>query len=124
MDVVARARNPMKDGLPYAAGSFVEVRKIDTSATPVSAPGSWKNWIAGSTDNAGSFPVGYAMKGILRSPVRIGEHIDLHRTHRNGICIDGDFKSTPVIAVSGGCLAETFNSIYLITPADIGGKDE
>ena len=113
----------MRASLPYRSGSLVEVSKIDASDEPIAGPGSWENWIPGSANNNGSCPVGYTMQGVLMRPVRVGGRIDLQRTHRNGIRIDGHFVSTPVIAVSGDSLAETFNSVYLITPAGISGKE-
>ena len=109
----------MRASLPYSSGSLVEVSKIDASDEPISGPGSWEKWVPGSSNNRGSFPLGYTMKGVLMCPVRVGGRIDLHRTHRNGICIDGHFVSTPVIAVSGHGLVETCNSIYLIRKVDV-----
>ena len=113
----------MRASLPYSSGSLVEVSKIDASDEPISGPGSWEKWASGSASNTGSCPVGYIMQGVLMCPVRVGGRIDLHRTHRNGIRIDGHFVSTPVIAVSGHGLVETYNSIYLITPDGISGKE-
>ena len=124
MDVREKTgEHEMRASLPYSSGSLVEVSKIDASDEPISGPGSWKKWVPGSSNNRGSFPLGYTMKGVLMCPVRVGGRIDLHRTHRNGIRIDGHFVSTPVIAVSGHGLVETYNSIYLITPDGISGKE-
>jgi len=109
----------MSVSLPYPSGSLVEVSKIDASDEPIIQPGSWEKWVPGSANNTGSCPVGYTMQGVLMRPVRVGGRIDLHRTHRNGIRIDGHFVSTPIIAVSGECLAETFNSVYLIRKLDV-----
>jgi len=109
--------------LPYPTGSLVEISKIAASDEPSTGSASWEEWVPGSANNTGSCPVGYTMHGVLMRPVRVGGLIDLHRTHRNGVRINGHFVSTPVIAVSGDCLAETFNSVYLITPAGISGKE-
>jgi len=120
MDVREKTgEHEMRASLPYPSGSLVEVRKIDASDEPISGPGSWENWVPGSANSTGSLPVGYTMQGVLMCPVRVGGRIDLHRTHRNGICFDGHFVSTPVIVVSGHGLVETYNSIYLIRKVDV-----
>lgn len=92
------------------------ITKITASQNPVSEPCSWEAWIPGNSLNSGSLPADYELRGVLLDDIRIGECLDVFRTHRNGVACDGHFKSTPVISIGGGgSLVETFNSIYRIT---------
>ncbi len=109
----------MKSCLPYATGTLVEIRKLSASEAPIVAAGAWEDWVFGRKDNPCSLPVNYVMLGVLKRPVRVGGRIDLHRTHRNGVAIEGDFVSSPVIAISDDALVETYNSIYQVTPVDV-----
>jgi hypothetical protein len=72
-------------------------------------------WTFGSNNNRHSLPVDYVMRGALVSWMRVGGHIELYRTHRNGIAVVGHFQSTPLVAISPEGFIETFNSIYAVS---------
>jgi len=112
----------MKMSLPYPPGTHVLIIKLSASQNPIAEPGSWKGWIPGSLDNAGSLPVDYELSGFLLAPVRVGEQIHLYRTERNGVEADGYFYSTPIVKIQNASLVETFNSIYRIMASQKGGE--
>lgn len=74
-----------------------------------------KEWAFGSTNNPYSLPVDYVMRGVLMSRICVGGQIDLYRTHRNGACVVGHFKSTPIVGLSVDGFVETLNSIYSVS---------
>lgn len=96
-------------------GTFVVVCKVAASASPLFAAGSLKDWAFGSTNNPYSLPVDYVMRGVLMSRICVGGQIDLYRTHRNGVCVVGHFKSTPIVGLSADGFVETLNSIYSVS---------
>ena len=105
----------MNDSLPFPIDTFVIIKKIAASKNPVSKPGFWTNWVFGE-QNTDSPPVEYEMIGFLMAPVKVGGHIHLFRTHRNGIQVNGQFCTSSIISIRDGNLVETFNSIYQVTP--------
>lgn len=109
----------MTSCLPYPTGTPVEIRKLSASEAPIVASGVWEDWVFGGKDNPCSLPVNYLMRGVLMRPVRVGGRIYLHRTHRNGMAIEGDFVSSPLIAISDDGLVETYNSIYQVMPVKL-----
>jgi len=112
----------MKVCLP--AGTLVEIWKLSASENPIEEPSSWEQWVPGSGNNSGSLPVGYAIRGILMGSIRVGQGLDVYRIERNGVRAHGHFKTTPVIAIHDGLIAETFNSIFRITPVVINISEE
>jgi hypothetical protein len=117
--VVWRGRGREIFGDMLSAGTFVEMRKVSASARPMVEPGEWAGWVMGSADNAGSLPVGYAMRGVLLKTLQVGAPIRLLRVKRNGITAIGEFTSSAVVAIRPEHLVETANSIYVVRPADI-----
>ena len=109
----------MKTSLPYPPGSLVHVTKFSASDDPITESGTWEQWVPGSTNNTGSLPVDYELRGVLMHPIRLGRCLEVYRTHRNGVSADGNFRSTPIISISDGLLVETYNSIYRILKVNI-----
>ena len=107
------ANIPMKIALP--SGTNVLIRKLSACRNPVTEPASWADWVPGGSNNRGSLPVAYELRGILLAPVNVGGHIHVFRTWRNGVEADGVFQSTTIVRILSGCIAETFNSIYLVS---------
>ena len=114
----------MRTTLPHPPGSLVKVIKIAASDDPITGPGSWDNWIPGSVNNTGSLPVAYELRGVLMQPIRLGKCLEVYRTHRNGVCADGHFRSTRVIGIPTDTTVETYNSIYQITKVSIPVPEE
>lgn len=106
-----------------AAGTFVEIEKVSASGQPAVQPGDWGGWVAGSPDNAGSLPVGYALRGILLEPLRVGAPMRVLRVERNGVPALGEFCSTAVVALRPGYFAETSNSVYKVLPAEAAAAE-
>ncbi len=125
MDVREKTgENEMRTSLPYPPGSLVEVNKIAASDEPITDSGSWDEWVPGSPNNTGSLPVGYELRGVLMRPIRIGRCLEIYRTHRNGVSVDGNFRSTPIIGIVADTMVETFNSIYQIIKVNVPVLDE
>ncbi|MCX6972362.1 MAG: hypothetical protein NTV93_19735 [Verrucomicrobia bacterium] len=103
----------MKIALP--SGTNVLIRKLSACRSPVTEPASWADWVHGSSNNHGSLPVSYELRGILLAPVNVGGHIHVFRTWRNGVEADGVFQSTTIVRILGGMIVETFNSFYLVS---------
>jgi len=113
---VAQQTSPifsMKIALP--SGTNVLIRKLSACRSPVTEPASWADSVHGSSNNSGSLPVSYELRGILLAPVNVGGHIHAFRTWRNGVEADGFFASTTIVRILSGSMVETFNSIYLVT---------
>ena len=112
----------MKEILP--AGTLVEIRKLSASENPVEESGSWDSWVPGAENNNGSLPLGYAIRGVLMESLCLGECLYVYRIDRNGISALGHFSTTPIISIKDGFVAETFNSVYQITPVEIQISEE
>jgi len=108
-------RNAMKDSLPYFIGTPVRVRKLCTCENPLVGPGSWADWKPGEQNNL-SLPTDYELRGFLLQPVEIGKMIVVYRTHRNGLRVDGLFRSTFVCDIEKESVAVTYNSRYQVIP--------
>jgi hypothetical protein len=125
MDVPFQTKkNKMRKSLPFPPGSLVRVTKFSASEDSITEPGTWKQWVPGSPNNAGSLPVGYDLRGVLMQPIRLGGCLEVYRTHRNGVSAHGNFRSTPIIGIVADTMVETFNSIYLIAKLNVPNLDE
>jgi hypothetical protein len=49
----------------------------------------------------------------------VGRQIRLYGTHRNGMEVEGHFKSTTICCILSDSTVETCNSIYEIVPISI-----
>lgn len=67
-------------------------------------------YVYGGPNNL-SVPVDYTIEGFLLFPIKIGEPVVVNRTSRNGVQVNGIFKSTEVVALEGNTF-QTKNSIY------------
>jgi len=63
------------------------------------------------TDDA--LPTDYTLVGYLMGPVRVGNIIDVWRTMRNGVEIQGHFTSSAVVEIRGD-IVSTQNSQWRI----------
>lgn len=107
----------MKIALP--PGTNVLIRKLSACRSPVAEPASWAEWVPGGSNNRGSLPVDYELRGILLAPVQAGGQIHVYRTHRNGTEVGGFFTSTMIVSILSASMVETFNSIYLVTKTTV-----
>ena len=101
--------------ISFLSGTNVVIRKLSACRNPVTEPTSWADWVPGDSNNSGSLPVDYELRGILLAPVHVGGQIHVYRNWRNGIRADGYYESTPVVRILAGFMVETYNSIYLVT---------
>lgn len=93
--------------------THVILRKIGISPRPdvPAAPPGLEDQPADSPHH--SLPLDYEMEGDLLEPLQIGRTIRLRRYRRNHVKIDGNFESTPIVAIREP-FVETRNSIYLV----------
>lgn len=55
----------------------------------------------------------YTLVGYLMGPIRVGQIIDVWRTMRNGVEIQGHFTSSAVVEIKGD-LVSTQNSLWRV----------
>jgi hypothetical protein len=94
----------------------IKLNKIAEVPEPDCRASSWDRHVPGQcSDGVHSLPIDYEIVGYLNTPIKVGQPIDVNRTERNGVEIEGHFFSTPVQRIDGTRIT-TRNSIYRLTP--------
>ncbi len=97
-------------------GDWVRVTKL-AACVDALFPSAKKDSYLHGEENLVSPPIDYSLEGRLLSAVEVGQEIRVERRIRNGIEVDGLFRSTAVKSVSddlGRLTVTTQNSIYVI----------
>lgn len=98
------------------ANKYIKLTKVAESAAAKVKAGDWNTYKVGDILNQESLPVEYTLEGILLKDIKIGESVSIDRRVRNGVKINGDFESSPVVKILPNGF-ETLNSVYLIEDA-------
>jgi hypothetical protein len=94
----------------------IKLNKIAEVPEPDCRASSWDRHVPGQcSDGVHSLPIDYEIVGYLNTPIKVGQPIDVNRTERNGVEIEGHFVSTPVQRIDGTRIT-TRNSIYHLIP--------
>lgn len=95
-------------------------KKISESENPNFRAADWELFKAGKENPGVSLPIDYELKGQLIN-FALGFPMEIKRSERNGIKIEGNFTSSEVVKIERGIqtnkdvwYVETKNSLYKI----------
>jgi hypothetical protein len=94
-------------------GTYLHVKKYEEVETPQSPSADSNTYKYGEDNGSISLPVGYEILGYLNEPIKVGESININRTHRNGVEMSGHFTSSPIVSIKENKVF-THNSQYEI----------
>lgn len=89
----------------------VRIKKLCPTEKPDYPTPHWDSYIPGEDNGNVSIPMDYEVEGYLMSPIVVGKPVQLARTKRNGLPIDGVFQTSKVTAQTEIGFT-TKNSVY------------
>lgn len=95
-------------------GKFIQLKKLTEVPQPKFASGDPMSYQYGDLNPGVSVPVGYTVKGILISDVRIGERIVIDCSERDGEPFTGIMETSVIQDIRNGKIY-TDNSVYELT---------
>lgn len=96
------------------ANAYVTVKKLKACDNPAFPTPKFEDYRPGEDNGPVSLPVEYTITGKLLYDVQPGGLIFVARDSRNGVPIDGNFCSSPVVKIEGNQVF-TRNSVYQVT---------
>lgn len=106
------------------SGRRVRVAKVGIVENPSYRTPEWSEYEFGERNAGVSVPLNYWLEGQLVWEPKVGDHMLVDRSSRNGIELPGLFETSPVTAVEsvGSQLrVSTRNSVYMVAPLAVSG---
>lgn len=92
----------------------VGLKKLNSVNDPKFPTALENEYVAGQLNDGVSPPIDYEIEGFLLSPISLNEFIIIQREKRNGVAVQGLFKSSRIAKIKNDII-HTQNSIYRIT---------
>lgn len=97
--------------------TYVKCSKLSAVDKPDSPTAAADDYEYGNVNLGVSVPVDYWVTGELKNNPEVGQPLYIARDCRNGVRVDGDFRTSPVVNIesdNGKLKISTRNSVYLL----------
>lgn len=107
-------------------GKYVRVAKIGVQEFSKAPTPLMQDYQLGYINPNVSIPLTYWLEGFLINEPEVGAPMFVDRRVRNGVRVIGALQTTQVTSVEeqgNGLVVKTYNSVYLVTPAEEKKED-
>lgn len=104
-------------------GDKVEIKKLKAVDNPVAITPKMEDYYPGQDNGNVSIPCEYTVVGVLQYDIQRGACIFLARESRNGVKVDGVFRTSPVVDVGEHGFTTT-NSVYQVRKIEDDGASQ